>query len=141
MKNTRNTRQRNVILDILQETREHPTAEKIYQNARQIIPNISLGTVYRNLNLLQNQGLVREIRSFCGSSNRFDSILDSHAHFHCTNCGVLLDIAMPLGFDFKLDHDGPLTITSIELNIMGECAKCNSYLNSCRPSDDLGSTY
>ena len=136
MKKTRNTRQRGVILEILQETREHPTAEKIYQNARQIIPNISLGTVYRNLNFLQNQGLVREIRSCCGSSTRFDGILDSHAHFHCTRCGILLDIALPQGFD-QLQHnqmEGALTVTSVDLNITGECAKCVS-CSTCPPED------
>ena len=141
MKKTRNTRQRGVILEILQETREHPTAEKIYQNARQIIPNISLGTVYRNLNFLQNQGLVREIRSCCGSSTRFDGILASHAHFHCTRCGILFDIALPQDFEqLQLSQtDGASTVTSVDLNITGECTKCTSY-STC-PQEDQSSTH
>ncbi|MCL1925818.1 MAG: transcriptional repressor [Syntrophorhabdaceae bacterium] len=141
MKKTRNTRQRGVILGILQETREHPTAEKIYQNARQIIPNISLGTVYRNLNFLQNQGLVREIHSCYGSSTRFDGILAPHAHFHCVRCGILFDIALPQGFEqFQLNQmDMASTITSIDLNIMGECAKCAPC--SSFTTEDQGSTH
>jgi Fur family peroxide stress response transcriptional regulator len=132
MKKTRNTRQRGVILDILQETREHPTAEKIYQNARRIIPNISLGTVYRNLNFLQDQGLVREIRPCNGSSTRFDG---SHAHFHCTLCGELFDLPLPQGFDqLQLSKmDGISMISSIDLHIIGECATCQD--------PDSGSTH
>jgi Fe2+ or Zn2+ uptake regulation protein len=135
MKKTRNTRQRGVILDILQETREHPTAEKIYQNARRIIPNISLGTVYRNLNFLQDQGLVREIRPCNGSSTRFDGDLGSHAHFHCTLCGELFDLPLPQGFDqLQLSKmDGISMISSIDLHIIGECATCQD--------PDSGSTH
>jgi len=127
MKKTRNTRQRGVILDILQETREHPTAEKIYQDARRVIPNISLGTVYRNLNFLQDQGLVREIRPCDGGSTRFDGVLDSHAHFHCTRCGALLDISLPQGFEqLQLSKmDGISMISSIDLHIIGECSNCS----------------
>ncbi|MBE0569830.1 MAG: transcriptional repressor [Deltaproteobacteria bacterium] len=126
MKKTRNTRQRGVILDILQETREHPTAEKIYQNARRIIPNISLGTVYRNLNFLQVQGLVREIRPCDGGSTRFDGDLGSHAHFHCTRCGELFDLPLPQDFEqLQLSKiDGISMISSIDLHIIGECANC-----------------
>lgn len=126
MKKTRNTRQRGVILDILQETREHPTAEKIYQDARRIIPNISLGTVYRNLNFLQDQGLVREIRPSDGSSTRFDGELASHGHFHCSRCGGLFDIPLPNGAEqLQLTKvDGVSMISSIDLHIIGECSKC-----------------
>jgi Fe2+ or Zn2+ uptake regulation protein len=126
MKKTRNTRQRGVILDILRETREHPTAEKIYNDARQVIPNISLGTVYRNLSFLQNQGLVREIRPFDGGSTRFDGIVESHIHFQCLHCGILLDIGLPQGFEqLQISKTNEISIvTSIELNIIGECSSC-----------------
>jgi len=132
MKKTRNTRQRGVILEILQETREHPTAEKIYNDARLTIPNISLGTVYRNLNFLQDQGLVREIRPFDGSSTRFDGVPYPHAHFHCTRCSALHDIALPHDFDnLSISRtNGISTISSIELNILGECT-------NCRPQDSI----
>ena len=59
MKKTRNTRQRGIILEILRRTHEHPTAEMIYRDARRALPNISLGTVYRNLNFLRDHGAVR----------------------------------------------------------------------------------
>jgi len=128
MKKTRNTRQRGVVLEILQQTTGHPTAEMIYNNARQAIPNISLGTVYRNLNFLQNQGLVREIRPFDGSSTRFDGILESHAHFHCMNCGIIIDLTLSNNLElFQPDKtDGISKISSINLNILGECSNCGS---------------
>ena len=126
MKKTRNTRQRGVILDLLHETREHPTAEKIYLDARRIIPNMSLGTVYRNLNFLQNQGLVREIRPFDGSSTRFDGVMSPHAHFHCKHCSSLFDVPLPQDFgQFQYNEtDGISIIASVNLYIIGECTHC-----------------
>jgi Fe2+ or Zn2+ uptake regulation protein len=126
MKKTRNTRQRGVILDILQDTKDHPTAEMIYRDARRIIPNISLGTVYRNLSFLQDQGLVREIRPCDGGSTRFDGELAAHAHFHCLHCGGLLDIPLPSGFEQPSlsDVEGIARISAIDLHIIGSCANC-----------------
>ena len=73
MKKSRNTRQRAVILDILRKNESsHPTADLIYREARKILPNISLGTVYRNLNFLREQGQVHEIRTNTESSSRFE---------------------------------------------------------------------
>ena len=97
MKKTRNTRQRGIILDILRESHEHPTAEMVYREARRVLPNISLGTVYRNLNFLRDQGAVREIRPSEGGSSRFDGMGTPHAHFHCVHCSTLLDIPLPPG--------------------------------------------
>ncbi len=126
MKKTRNTRQRGVILDILKGTEEHPTAERIYRDARRVIPNISLGTVYRNLNFLRDQGLVREIRPSEGGSSRFDGMRDPHAHFHCHVCNGLLDIPLPEGFE-RIEFpevERISTISAVDLHIIGACAEC-----------------
>jgi len=126
MKKTRHTRQRGIILDILHETKAHPTAESIYRDARRIIPNISLGTVYRNLSFLQGQGLVREIRPCDGGSTRFDGDMAAHAHFHCLNCGALFDVPLPQGFEQPpcSEAEGIARISAIDLHLIGSCAGC-----------------
>ncbi|WP_457639155.1 Fur family transcriptional regulator [Persephonella sp.] len=86
----RNTQQRKIILDILRSTDIHPTADWIYERAREHIPNISLGTVYRNLKILKDEGLILELND--GKQSRFDGRVDEHFHFKCTNCNSIYDI-------------------------------------------------
>ncbi len=128
MKKTRNTRQRGVILDILRNSHEHPTAEIIYREARRALPNISLGTVYRNLNFLRDQGIVREIRPSEGGSSRFDPADTPHAHFHCVHCSALLDIPIPpvlerLGFE---EEKRISAVSMIDLHVIGSCSGCEA---------------
>jgi Fur family peroxide stress response transcriptional regulator len=126
LKKSRNTRQRAVILDILRNTANHPTAEIIYLEARKVLPNISLGTVYRNLNFLREQGLVREIRSNSDSSSRFEGTVSPHAHFHCRNCQSVHDVPLPeciAGLDWSAA--GPIfKVSSLELHLIGACTQC-----------------
>lgn len=128
MRKSRNTRQRAVILDILRETCSHPTADRIYKEARQVIPNISLGTVYRNLNFLRDQGLVREIRPSDGGSSRFEGVLTPHAHFHCVACHGLMDIPLPEGLEnARWPGEGKISaVASVDLHVIGSCAECVS---------------
>ncbi len=128
MKKSRNTRQRGVILDILKESGAHPTAEMIYREARRVIPNISLGTVYRNLNCLREQGVVREIRPSDGGSSRFEGLHMPHAHFHCTRCNGLLDIPLPEFLETaRFDDVAKIAaISSIDLHVIGSCSNCAS---------------
>src|SRR5512143_1581204 len=128
MKKTRNTRQRGVILDILKKSHEHPTAEIIYREARRVLPNISLGTVYRNLNFLRDQGTVLEIRPREGGSSRFDAADSPHAHFHCVHCSALLDIPIPpaleqLGFE---EEKRISAVSLIDLHVIGSCSGCEA---------------
>lgn len=126
MKKTRNTRQRGVILEILRESREHPTAEAIYREARRVLPNISLGTVYRNLNFLRIQGAVREIRPSEGGSSRFDGADTPHAHFHCVHCNALLDISLPVDFEsLRFEEEERISaVSAVDLHIIGSCSEC-----------------
>jgi len=126
MRKSRNTRQRGVILDILRETNAHPTAEMIYRQERRAIPNISLGTVYRNLNFLREQGLVREIRSGDGGSSRFEGVHTPHAHFHCVGCNGLMDIPLPEGLEkARWPEETKISaVASIDLHVIGSCAGC-----------------
>jgi Fur family peroxide stress response transcriptional regulator len=125
-KKSRNTRQRTVIMEILRKSGYHPTAEAIYHEARKVLPNISLGTVYRNLNFLREQGQVREIRTDCDSSSRFEGKCPPHAHFHCTNCQAVLDLPLPQCLE-EVRWEGTTDISSIQsmdLHVIGACREC-----------------
>lgn len=126
LKKSRNTRQRALILDILRGTQAHPTAEAIYKEARRTMPNISLGTVYRNLNFLRAQGLVREVRSNDDASSRFEGACEPHAHFHCQVCLTVHDIPLPEAVA-SLSWDGVEKISrvrALELHVIGACRQC-----------------
>ena len=126
MKKTRNTRQRGVILGILRESHEHPTADMVYREARRVLPNISLGTVYRNLNFLRDQGEVREIRPSEGGSSRFDGGDTPHAHFHCVHCSALLDIPLPPAVEsLRFEEERISAVSVIDLHVLGSCSGCS----------------
>lgn len=91
---TKFSRQRESIKSYLASTKEHPTADMIYMHIRNIYPNISLGTVYRNLNLLVEQGEIIKVSHGSGS-DRFDSNSKPHYHFICTKCSCVEDIMIP----------------------------------------------
>lgn len=95
---TKYSRQRASIKDYLARTKEHPTADTIYMNIKLIYPNISLGTVYRNLNLLSDSGEILKIS--CGDgSDRFDGNPNPHNHFICKECNHVYDLEME-----SIDH-------------------------------------
>ncbi len=86
----RYSKQREVIGEILQSTKAHPSAAEVYKAAREIIPNISLGTVYRNLDALSHDG---EAQTFVvGDIAHFDADVSSHPHFFCKKCGRVSDL-------------------------------------------------
>lgn len=87
------SRQREAIIQYLKGSTDHPTAEIIYQSIRQSYPNISLGTVYRNLGFLEENGQLIRI-SMENGSDRFDSNIRPHYHFFCRRCGTLKDVPM-----------------------------------------------
>ncbi|HEY5997034.1 MAG TPA: transcriptional repressor [Candidatus Deferrimicrobiaceae bacterium] len=126
MKKSRNTRQRSIILEILREEGTHLTAEAIYQEARKTLPNISLGTVYRNLNFLNRQGMVREIRSNASASSVFEGNHPPHAHFHCTNCNSVLDVPLPDALSgLRWQSERKIAVVeSMEIHITGACSQC-----------------
>ena len=86
----RDTRQRKLVLDIARRFPIHPTAEEVYQLVQQEHPSISLGTVYRNLNVLVEQGEL--IRINVPGSDRFDGRTDPHYHMVCRCCGRVFDV-------------------------------------------------
>lgn len=93
MATTKYSRQREAIKEYLSKTKEHPTADTIYMDIRETYPNISLGTVYRNLNLLVEKGEVLRLIGM-DESDRYDGNTHDHYHFLCNKCKRVLDIDM-----------------------------------------------
>ena len=85
------SRQREAIKGFLMTRRDHPTAETVYQNVKSVFPQISLGTVYRNLTLLADMGEIARLRVGDGADH-FDSNTAPHCHFVCRECGSVLDL-------------------------------------------------
>jgi len=90
-KRRRHTPQRQVILDELHALHTHPTAAELYALVRQRLPRISLGTVYRNLEVLCEDGLARKL-TLAGRDTRYDGQVHCHDHVRCTGCGVVRDL-------------------------------------------------
>lgn len=85
------SRQRNVILDIVRSSDAHPTADTVYDLARQELPGIGIATVYRNLNMLAENGDILRINTGDGR-DRFDGRKGEHYHMICSRCGEVIDI-------------------------------------------------
>ena len=85
------SRQREAIKDFLMTRKDHPTADVVYENIKKIYPNISLGTVYRNLSLLSEIGEIQKLSNF-GGADHFDGCVTPHCHFMCKECGQVLDL-------------------------------------------------
>jgi Fur family peroxide stress response transcriptional regulator len=86
----RATRQRRFVYETVASTKSHPTAEQVHEQVRRQMPRVSLGTVYRNLQLLVAEGRLRAWTR--GRTTRFDADISAHDHFSCRECGLLLDL-------------------------------------------------
>ncbi|MEK7189391.1 MAG: transcriptional repressor [Patescibacteria group bacterium] len=116
------TKQRSAILQYLQTVTCHPDAEKIYKKLRPKMPNLSLGTVYRNLRDLSENNQILEINTADGVSH-FDGNITEHLHFICRCCGVIYDVWKKYPWENKnLPDIG--RIEKIECNFYGTCHKC-----------------
>lgn len=116
----RNTKQKELILTIINQSYSHPTAIEIYKECRKEISNISLGTVYRNLNLLVDQLQIKRIK-MPNNVDRYDRIENKHIHFICTACNKITDLE-----DLK---EKPTMINEnkvfdYEMNFKGICKNC-----------------
>ena len=89
------SRQREAIKEFMITRKDHPTADVVYMNVRKEFPNISLGTVYRNLTLLSDMGELLRLRVGDGVDH-FDATTTSHYHFICKNCGAVTDLDTPI---------------------------------------------
>lgn len=92
-KKLRMTDQRRTILEELEKTHEHPNASDLYERVKKRLPHISLGTVYRNLEILSSEGMVKKLDVPSGQM-RFDAAMHAHNHIRCISCGKVEDIFM-----------------------------------------------
>ena len=121
----RKTRQKQAILQVLRGTTSHPTANWVYNEVRKEIPNISLGTVYRNLRLLCERGEILEL-VLCGTLSRFDARLDGHYHFRCEKCGRVFDVDEPVNkeMDRIVARKTGFSVIYHRLEFYGLCVEC-----------------
>ena len=116
------TKQKKLVLDIIEKSHKHPTAEEVFFEARQQMPNIALGTVYRNLNSLVDEGFVRRI-TLSGTPDRFDRKKCDHDHLVCQKCGKLKDVFLS-GIADEIKINSGNEIISYELNAYYICDSC-----------------
>ena len=123
MNGKRYSRQRELIFQALMDTTEHPTAEMVYQWLKPENPSLSLGTVYRNLNLLANEG---RITRMAFPVERYDANTHPHSHFRCDACGAVYDLDLPYhqGLDQQAADSSPHRVEGHELLFHGRCARC-----------------
>lgn len=120
---TKHSKQRDALIEILQSTDTHPTAEWVYEQMKEKFPNVSLATVYRNLKHMIEMGIAREL--YTDNSSRFDANMKEHYHFICRKCNKLIDI-------FPDDENCEITkikqkgflIDRYDLSIYGICTEC-----------------
>lgn len=121
----RHTIQREAILDILRRTDSHPTADKIYEEVKKVIPHISKGTVYRNLNILREMGEISEL-NLSGTISRFEGKQDNHYHFRCEKCGRVFDLHEPVNgeLDKQVAKKTGFKVSYHQLEFRGLCKDC-----------------
>lgn len=122
-KKKRNTRQKAVVYQVVLDSHDHLTAEKVYERAKRELPNISLGTVYRILKELSREGKIREI--VVDKQSRFEGRTDFHHHFICKLCGRIEDVETPIcRYTSKKVEDRGFLVEDIEYKFYGLCPKC-----------------
>jgi Fur family ferric uptake transcriptional regulator len=123
--NIKMTKQRRVILDVLDTCETHPSADELYEMVRRMLPKISLATVYRNLDALSEAGLVQKLE-FAGCQKRFDRMTHGHYHIRCSVCGKIEDLpAEPArGIEKKFVPRTDYEITGHKLELIGICPDC-----------------
>lgn len=124
MKRIRNTIQRDVVFQAVGRlVRQHPNADAIYQAVIAEHPHISRATVYRNLNILCEMGLIRRL-SIQNGADRFDANLEHHAHFQCRQCQRIFDVAWPLVDTPALMMEKGFMIDEDIVLFRGLCPEC-----------------
>lgn len=121
----RNTIQRSLVLEAVNKLKCHATADEVYQMVAQEHPNISKGTVYRNLHQLAENGEIRKIE-VPGSADRFDHRCHDHYHVRCTKCGKVFDVDMDYITDLekKIRDTHGFEFTGHDLVFRGLCPDC-----------------
>lgn len=125
MKGQNYSKKRQAIYSLLCSTKEHPSADWIYNTLKPEYPDLSLGTVYRNVKLLESKGLIKSVTVVNGSE-RYDAVTVPHSHFICNNCGKILDVYVKLDTVDHVEIRGVKRISSHSLIYYGICEECGS---------------
>lgn len=121
----RNTIQRALVLDAVNKLHNHPTANEVYETIVKEHPDISVATVYRNLNKLSDEGLIRK-RIIPGTVDRFDHLCSNHYHARCKQCGRIFDVDMDYMPDLsdRIRDTHGFQIDSHDITFTGTCPDC-----------------
>ena len=123
MKQKRNTKQRQLVLEAVRSRCDHPSADDIYLSVRERDDKISRGTVYRNLNILADDGEISHVR--VPSADRYDLRTDRHYHMFCTGCGAVCDA--PVTYNESYDEQAEASgfkVTRHRMIFEGLCPEC-----------------
>jgi len=127
---SRRSKQRDIILSIIENDHTHPTAEVVYNIARKELPDISLGTVYRNLKFLNEQGKITAINT-SDNTVHYDSNIDDHHHMVCIHCGNIIDVHIKKQLLDQLENDfiqEGLQLVIKPILFQGICKDCQKVL-------------
>ena len=120
------SKKRQAIYELLLSTDSHPSAEWIYNSLKPSYPDLSLGTVYRNLKLLEGNGSVKSVAVVEGCE-RYDARMAPHSHFVCKGCGKVLDVFFTESVNDiteKTYIEGARSVDSYSLIFYGKCSGC-----------------
>lgn len=123
---TKNFRKRTAILSFLRQTKEHPSAEMVFSHLKAEIPDLSLGTVYRNLSMFKEQGTIISLGTVNGVE-RFDGNIEPHVHFVCTGCNAVEDlpqIQVPEELNRQVNQETGGEVDMCHLTFTGRCKNC-----------------
>ncbi|MEK3936431.1 peroxide-responsive transcriptional repressor PerR [Sporosarcina sp. FSL W7-1349] len=119
------TPQRHAILEYLISSEAHPTADEIYKALEQDFPSMSVATVYNNLRVFRNAGLIKEL-TYGDSSSRFDFVTHDHYHIICEHCGKIVDFHHPglEEVEHFASHVTGFKVNTHRLEVYGTCPSC-----------------
>ena len=125
MNKNRMTIQKRIIMEELEKTRKHPTAESLYSEVKKRLPEISIGTVYRNLEILTKNGIAQKLVD-SKRKNRFDGNPEIHFHIECSNCGKVDDLPENIAEVLKkdIDQETGYEVNGYNLYFYGLCPDC-----------------
>lgn len=120
----RGSAQRDYMIEFLRNNFSHPTAYEICEAVKKRFPKVSLGTVYRNLDYLTQNHIVKKVQK-TGAVDRYDFVRERHNHAVCSDCGKIFDFYFPIDVTEVQSAVGEkITITDADFLVMGICAEC-----------------
>ena len=119
----RRSEKRDALLENLRRRYDHPTADMVYADMKKVFPNISLGTVYRNLSQLTEAGEIIKVGASGDGRERYDGHTEPHAHFFCDECGAVYDINEFIDVS-RIEREIGAKINSASNTLRGRCRVC-----------------